>query len=106
MSLSRMDLILTGRGVPGEEALQMGLGHRLAEPGRALEIAIELAGVLSAFPQRCMRSDRMSGYEQRPLDWDSATRNEFPRGSEVVASGEIVRGAGRFAGGEGRHGVR
>jgi enoyl-CoA hydratase len=53
-----------------------------------------------------MRSDRMSVYEQRPLDWDSATRNEFPRGSEVVASGEIVRGAGRFAGGEGRHGVR
>jgi enoyl-CoA hydratase len=101
-----LDLILTGRGVSGEEALQMGLANRLAEPGRALEAAIELAGVLSAFPQRCMRSDRMSAYEQWSLDWDEATRNEFRRGRDVVASGETVRGAGRFAGGEGRHGVR
>jgi enoyl-CoA hydratase len=101
-----LDLILTGRGVAGEEALQMGLANRLAEPGLALEAAIELAGVLSAFPQRCMRSDRMSVYEQWALDWEAATRNEFRRGREVVESGETVRGAGRFAGGEGRHGVR
>src|SRR5438105_1074789 len=31
-----LDLILTGRGVSGEEALQMGLANRLAEPGQAL----------------------------------------------------------------------
>jgi enoyl-CoA hydratase len=101
-----LDLILTGRGVAGEEALQMGLANRLAEPGRALETAMELAGVVSAFPQRCMRSDRMSVYEQWSLDWEAATRNEFRRGREVVESGETVRGAGRFAGGEGRHGAR
>ncbi len=101
-----LDLILTGRGVAGEEALQMGLANRLAEPGRALEAAIELGRILSAFPQRCMRSDRMSVYEQWALDWDAATRNEFRRGRAVVASGETVHGAGRFAGGEGRHGVR
>src|SRR5580658_3941714 len=39
-----LDLILTGRGVSGEETLQMGLANRLAEPGQALEAAIELAG--------------------------------------------------------------
>ena len=32
-----MDLILTGRGVSGEEALHMGLANRLAEPGKVLE---------------------------------------------------------------------
>jgi enoyl-CoA hydratase len=100
-----LDLILTGRGVSGEEALAMGLVNRLAEPGRALEAAIELAGTLSRFPQRCMRSDRMSVYEQWALDWDAATLNEFGRGREVVESGETVSGAGRFAGGEGRHGA-
>ncbi len=38
-----LDLILTGRGVSGDEALQMGLANRLTEPGAALEHAIELA---------------------------------------------------------------
>ena len=84
----------------------MGLANRLAGPGRALATAIELARTLSAFPQGCMRSDRLSVYEQWGLDWDAATCNEFRRGREVVASGETVQGAGRFAGGEGRHGAR
>jgi enoyl-CoA hydratase len=39
-----MDLILTGRGVSGGEALRMGLANRIAEPGHTLETALELAG--------------------------------------------------------------
>jgi enoyl-CoA hydratase len=99
-----LDLILTGREVSGEEALRMGLANRLTEPGGALEGAIMLAQVIAAFPQECMRSDRMSVYEQWALGWDAAMRNEFRRGSHVVASGETVAGATRFAGGEGRDG--
>jgi enoyl-CoA hydratase len=100
-----LDLILTGRGVSGEEALRLGLANRLAEPGRAFETAIELARQIASFPQRCMRSDRMSVYEQYALDLPSALRNEFQRGSEVVASGETTGGATRFAKGAGRHGA-
>ncbi len=44
------DLILTGRGVAGEEARQMGLANRLTEPGAALEAAIELAQEIAAVP--------------------------------------------------------
>jgi len=76
----------------------------LTEPGGALEGALALARTIASFPQGCLRSDRMSVYEQWSLDWDAATRNEFRRGSEVVASGETVAGASRFASGEGRHG--
>lgn len=99
-----LDLILTGRGVSGDEAVRMGLANRLTEPGKALEGAIELARTLAALPQRCLRSDRLSVHEQWSLDWDAATRNEFRRGSEVVASGETVAGASRFSSGQGRHG--
>jgi enoyl-CoA hydratase len=100
-----LDLILTGRGVAGEEAQAMGLVDRLTEPGGALDGARELAHTLAALPQTCLRSDRLSAIEQWELDWDDATRNEFRRGMEVIGSGETLTGAARFAGGAGRHGA-
>jgi enoyl-CoA hydratase len=99
-----LDLVLTGRGVSGDEALQMGLVNRLVEPGRALEAALELAHMLAGFPQHGLRADRMSVYEQWPLSWDQARRNELRHGLGVLASGESRAGAQRFASGEGRHG--
>lgn len=99
-----MDLILTGRPVSGEEAFQIGLVNRLAESGKALEVALDLALELSRFPQRCLRSDRRSAYEQWGLPFAAAMENEFRLGMETIASGETREGASRFAAGKGRHG--
>ncbi len=99
-----MDLILTGRPVSGEEAYQIGLANRLAEPGKALEVALELAEELTRFPQRCLRSDRRSAYEQWGLSFEEALRNEFRLGMATIESGETRAGASRFAAGKGRHG--
>ena len=99
-----MDMILTGRGVAGEEALRMGLANRLAERGRTRDAAVELAHQLARFPQRCLRADRLSAYEQWGMPFEQAMRNEFRRGAEVIRSGETLAGAARFAGGAGRHG--
>lgn len=99
-----LDMILTGRGVSGDEAVGMGLANRLTEPGLALDGAFELAETIAAHPQKCMRSDRLSVYEQWDLSWDDATANEFRLGMQVIGSGESQIGASRFAGGEGRHG--
>ena len=82
----------------------MGLANRLVEPGRARDEAVALAHDLARFPQRCLRSDRLSAYEQWSLPWDEATRNEFRHGVDVVRSGETLAGAARFAAGAGRHG--
>ncbi|HVF74104.1 MAG TPA: crotonase/enoyl-CoA hydratase family protein [Acidimicrobiales bacterium] len=100
-----LDLILTGRGVSGEEAQRMGLANRLCPPGEALAAAVELARSIAAFPQLCMRADRRSSYEQWGMSLPDALARETALGLEVIASGETVAGAARFAAGEGRHGA-
>lgn len=99
-----LDLILTGRGVSGEEAKIMGLANRLVPKGEALDAALQLARQLALFPQLCMRSDRTSSYLQWNLDLNSALSEETRLGLEVIRSGETREGAKRFAAGEGRHG--
>ena len=100
-----MDMILTGRGVSGDEAVEMGLVNRSVEPGRALDAALELAAEIADFPQRCMRSDRLSALTQWGEELPDALREETRLGLEVIRSGETREGAGRFAAGAGRHGA-
>lgn len=100
-----LDLILTGRGVSGDEALHMGLANRLTDPGRALDEAIALAHDLAALPQTCLREDRMSSYEQWGLPLDDALGVEYEHGRRSLAARELGANVARFVGGEGRHGA-
>jgi enoyl-CoA hydratase len=100
-----MDLILTGRPVDAHEAHAIGLANRVVPKGEALAAALELAAQLSAFPQLCMRNDRLSALEQWSLDWDEATAFEVKVGMETLRTGSAVEGATRFASGQGRGGA-
>ncbi|HTO96051.1 MAG TPA: crotonase/enoyl-CoA hydratase family protein [Myxococcales bacterium] len=104
IGLSRaLDLILTGRPVKAQEALQMGLANRLAPRGAAREAAVALAHEIAAFPQLCMRTDRRSTYDQFDLAFPDAMRNELRHGNRALEAG-AREGAKRFAEGAGRGG--
>jgi enoyl-CoA hydratase len=100
-----LDLILTGRPVEAAEAKTMGLVSRIVAHGEARNAAEKLAVQIAGFPQACMRSDRMSAYEQWDLSFQGAMQNEFKHGMGTIEKGETVEGAVRFSKGEGRHGV-
>ena len=104
IGLSRaLDLIITGRPVPAQEALAMGLVNRLVPKEKSRESAEKLALEISSFPQACLNTDRLSAYTQWGLPLKEAMRNEFQKGFSMVEA-EGRAGAARFAKGAGRGG--
>lgn len=99
-----MDLILTGRAVESAEALAIGLANRTAPDGEAVTVAVQMAKAIAAFPQTCLRNDRLSALEQWDLNESAAIENETARGLDTLRSGETATGAARFTSGAGRHG--
>jgi enoyl-CoA hydratase len=98
-----LDMILTGRLVPADEAREMGLVTEIVSGGRHLERALELAEGLAAFPQETMLADRLAAIEGIGMAFEQGLEREARSG---LALHEIARrGAARFAGGEGRGGA-
>ena len=83
----------------------MGLANRLVPKGETRAHAIALAKDIARFPQTCMRADRLSALRQWDLAEEDAMANEMRGGLKVIASGETLSGAARFASGAGRHGT-
>ncbi|OWR01040.1 crotonase/enoyl-CoA hydratase family protein [Sphingopyxis witflariensis] len=98
-----LDMILTGRPVPADEALRIGLADRVVGDGNALPAAIELAKQIAAFPQLCMNSDRLSAYRQWDFDIEGALGYEAHAGVAPLREG-VAAGAKRFTEGAGRGG--
>lgn len=99
-----MDMILTGRAVDADEAHAIGLANRVVPKGQARSAAEQLAGELAELPQGCLRSDRLSALRQWGMTEPHAMDQEFASLSRVAD--EALHGAGRFAGGAGRHGAK
>ncbi|TQV78038.1 crotonase/enoyl-CoA hydratase family protein [Exilibacterium tricleocarpae] len=98
-----LDMILTGRPVHAEEALQMGLANRVVADGESLAAARALAHEIAGFPQQCVKADRLSVYRQWDYELAEALVREIA-GSSAVVLEEAVEGSRSFASGKGRHG--
>ena len=91
-----LELILTGRPVDAHEALSIGLVNQVVPPGQALDRALELARQIAAFPQNCLRHDRLALYEGLGRSLAEGLRLEARHGATVLESGEPAAGARRF----------
>jgi enoyl-CoA hydratase/carnithine racemase len=97
-----LELILTGRPVPAEEAHRIGLVNEITEPGKHLDRALELAEKIAGFPQETMLADRKAAIEGFGQPLADGLELERQLGTNVLDV--AVKGAARFASGEGRHG--
>jgi enoyl-CoA hydratase len=98
-----LEIILTGRKVPAEECMRIGLCEYLTPKGGARKKAEELAQEIARFPQTCVRADRRSAIRGHGLSVREALIQEWYNGREALVT-DGVAGASRFAGGLGRHG--
>ena len=98
-----LDLILTGRIVPADEALAMGLVTEVVGPGRHLDRALEYADALARFPQETLLADRRAAMEG--LGMRLADGIAFEAESGLPTLEVALRGASRFVAGEGRGGT-
>jgi len=98
-----LEIILTGRKVPADEALRIGACEHVVADGKSREFAEAMAHEIARFPQACMRADRRSVHRQQSLPLREAMRYEWRNGLPAFFS-EGAAGAKRFAEGKGRHG--
>ncbi len=95
-----LEMILTGRVLHAAEALDWGLLNEVVADGAHLDRALEIAEGLARFPQTTMLSDRRAAIEGAGLSLEDGLALEAEIGRASIETG--IRGATRFAAGEGR----
>jgi enoyl-CoA hydratase len=99
-----LEMILTGRAVNAQEALQWGLVNEVVPRGEHIARAVALGKFLAQFPQTCMNNDREAVYRGLGKPLSEGLRIEAELGMATIRSGETQAGAARFAAGQGRGG--
>jgi enoyl-CoA hydratase len=72
-----MELIITGRPVKADEALEMGLVNEVVPEGKSIERAKQLAHEIAELPQGAIRSDKEAVMRNVGRTLEEQLRNEF-----------------------------
>jgi enoyl-CoA hydratase len=91
-----MELALTGEPLPAERFHEFGVVNRLAEPGSAVDVALELAGAISRNGPLAVAASKRILQEQ--FDWSTAEMFERQGAisGPVFASEDAKEGAAAF----------
>jgi len=92
-----MELALTGESITAERAAELGLVNRLADPGKALEVALELAGELAANAPLALRASKSVLRQQASWDEETFWREQGAIIGPVFASEDAIEGATAFS---------
>jgi enoyl-CoA hydratase len=95
-----MYLIVTGALIDAKTALRMGLVQEVVPSGTALDRALEIASVLSTYPQTAMRNDRRAALRAFDLEIDEGLRYEVDATRTSLADPAMAEWLERFARGE------
>ena len=93
-----MELALTGDPLPAERFHELGVVNRLAEPGSAVEVALELASAISRNGPLAVAASKLILQEQ--FDWSSSEMFERQGAisGPVLTSEDAKEGAAAFQG--------
>ena len=92
-----MELLLTGKPWPATKFADLGLVNRIAEPGQALTVALDLAtDVAAAGPLAAQATKQIAG---RAFEWTDAEawQKQMDYAQPVMASEDLQEGLRAFA---------
>jgi enoyl-CoA hydratase len=92
-----MEMALTGDPVPAERAYELGLVNRLADPGGALDAALELADAVAVNGPLAVRASKQ--ILERSADWsrEEMWERQGELSEPVLSSEDAREGASAFA---------
>jgi enoyl-CoA hydratase len=92
-----MELALTGEPIDSERGHQLGLVNRLAEPGGALDAALELAGEIVKNGPLALIASKEIVQESRDWTEEESWEKQGPIAGPVMGSEDAREGATAFA---------
>ena len=92
-----MELALTGDPISAERAAEVGLVDHLAEPGRAVDVALELAARIAPNAPLALIATKEILARQRDWDTDAFWAEQRAIADPVFASNDAREGATAFA---------
>ncbi len=90
------ELILTGRSITADRALQIGLVNRVSSAGNAREEALRMAGDIAANGPQAVRSALEVIRKTPDMSYARALDLEFENAVSLIAAGECVHGITAF----------